>query len=560
MVRRFMKDGAIYYQRLNNPSEAVLEYFGEAGNSYWKDYYQQGLTDFHNLSASVKDNNFKTVSIGDYLINLGKIELNNELHWLSQTFGFNDYDAHYVLEHYNDFIKIINQLSGMGNNFSNIVKELELKAEGKNRAGVATAYFDSHLSTVLGQRLAKFPNPINMSKDEIDAKFEQIIKDSIMEVIHKISITTDTIDGEDVQSWKELEPAMKLLQTNTTAWGEFENIIMRSFHLDEVKDAIVNWKTNKALNKKNDKTLKQTVRTTISKGKDTEIANRSIMGFLDEYFSNAIINYTIDVINGGMVKTSGRVLTGNIATTDTITFYSREATIDLSELSETLNDAMNTNSKKAVNKKLQQWLLKYQNILNNNNIFLEYSNNKLQGLGDYFDEVQGFSNGGKKLLIDAPSIINRADNGNILPITAIYKLFNTADGAMFEGEREYIELNIKLALSSAIASMLFDDWQTIGIPNTNAVHVFTLDYIKIPLSFLLIKLGEAVKVAASNINNYVRIDFQLAHPDYTKTKTPATTKNEVLEYWDKQAALMKAQSTFSVYFLQALKDMLGQLK
>jgi len=60
---------------------------------------------------------------------------------------------------------------------------------------------------------------------------------------------------------------------------------------------------------------------------------------------------------------------------------------------------------------------------------------------------------------------------------------------------------------------MFDDWQTIGVPNVGAqsIHVFDLDGISIPASLLFIRLGTAMMTAVSEMKTWVSVRVHLPH-------------------------------------------------
>lgn len=118
-----------------------------------------------------------------------------------------------------------------------------------------------------------------------------------------------------------------------------------------------------------------------------------------------------------------------------------------------------------------------------------------------------------------------------------------------------------------MAKLLFDDWTTIGdsVGNFNAIHVFHLSGIAVPLSYLLQKMAEAAEEALGNLishpSSYFKVNFNL--PSSIKFPDPSNTTSFISEIksdsekgsgaylqmaWEAQRAEALA-STFGIDFL-----------
>ena len=83
---------------------------------------------------------------------------------------------------------------------------------------------------------------------------------------------------------------------------------------------------------------------------------------------------------------------------------------------------------------------------------------------------------------------------------------NTLKGAVGESEKA----NLQNILATDIAYLLFDDINSIGVPTTGAtaLHIFDLDGIYIPLSYLLWELAESIQTGLDNPHLFVKVNIK----------------------------------------------------
>ena len=111
------------------------------------------------------------------------------------------------------------------------------------------------------------------------------------------------------------------------------------------------------------------------------------------------------------------------------------------------------------------------------------------------------------------------------------------------------------AVASDIAYLLFDDVETIGVPQWGAaaLHLFDLNGIYIPLSYLLWELANSIKYGLDNPHLFVKVNI--------------TTPNNIqfeeepwgYERWKEQRTTALQEIKISASFLQNFRDIINSL-
>lgn len=128
----------------------------------------------------------------------------------------------------------------------------------------------------------------------------------------------------------------------------------------------------------------------------------------------------------------------------------------------------------------------------------------------------------------------------------IYNLLQMGEGAI--GAGQYTE-STSQTLASAIAFMLFDDYDTIGnLPTNggNSIHIFTLEGMMIPLSGFLYGFGRAMEDMAGNLDKWVHVTIS-APPIKFPQHGPARFQND---NWGVQAEAARTETTIHYTFLK----------
>ena len=208
---------------------------------------------------------------------------------------------------------------------------------------------------------------------------------------------------------------------------------------------------------------------------------------------------------------------------------------------------------------LNQWAntFFYNNTLSKlDKSFIVYESAKSYSLTGL--DSRGFGNTGSfdELINIANQIGKREQIDNLL------KAFrNTIDGTIGSNRREEIKEKIRFTLSEAIAYFLFDDWKQIGESNNNSIHMFSLDGVLVPLSYLLIAAGKAMQETEKNSSSFFKLS--LTTPKEIKYPTPLTSEevgeNSIFHFWDIQREEASQNSKYSISFIKNFTKLISQL-
>ena len=108
---------------------------------------------------------------------------------------------------------------------------------------------------------------------------------------------------------------------------------------------------------------------------------------------------------------------------------------------------------------------------------------------------------------------------------------------------------------------MFDDYQSIGQGDANAVHMYLLSGKYIPSSTVLFSMADAVKEAKANTRADVTlpppIDDQGPSWSNLAGDTDVEFKEALWNYWKEEYLRAKAASNWSVSFTLKIKQILG---
>lgn len=507
--------------------------------------------------------------IADVLLSQAAIEKKKEINFLKEVFEIDTIQLN--LNDYAVLINKLNELIGLKKKYKQLLTALnegvgKTELQKKTRRGYgAAAYFDSYLAKHLGDKISsamRSQKNIDMIMSGDDAAFEEfiskIIDDSIEKTIEEIAEKqTDVIGGVKVHMWKDI---IKILdETEEVLYGRFKSELYKRYNLDNVKKEIRKFITDKFKDKKNLRGLKSTIRKSYN---ISTKAMRGVEGYIEEFFQ-AILPDNATITNKGTVITRrGTVLESNVAKTDTVSLYSADVDFNLRPLVDELNSAGHFHN-----------LVETQEFLNN-------FNNKLQSMPDNFviyesvkkyainsDNFGGF-HGGTVNIRDLQTMFRKTQN----PIDVdklMVTLLNTMNGAILTNGKE-VRKKLSYALSSSVATFLFDDWESIGnIDNERALHIFILNSVRVPLSYFLYALGTAIKRTQNDPTSLIKFSFnmdEILYPDpigQGENSEPFDTSKGIKGYWEEQKQKALEHANFSVTFLQnfntLIEDLIGKL-
>lgn len=557
-----VKDGYIFYDRLNyNQPNAV--YWNKIGKTADKDLKE-------NIELLKIENDRE--KLADMLLAQSKIEHEKEKNFLEKVFEIDT--SKIDLDDYPTLINKLNELIGLKDDYKYLLTVLK---EGRGKTEVqkktargygAAAYFDGYLAGNLSKRISNAMRnqkniDIILSGNDIDYDnfIIKIIDKSIEDTIKQISQNEhETIDNEDIYMWKN---AIKLLEkTEEVLYGRFKSDLYKKFNLDDTKEQIRIFLRDKLSSSKKLRGLRTTIKDSYTMQtkdkKEKERYMRGAEGFLEEYLQAVLSDNIIIGLKGAAATRQGTVFKSNIAKTDTISLYSTNINFDLQPLIDELNSQNH-----------------FENLMETQN-YLNSFNDKLQSMPDNFvvyesvkkyatnsDNFRGFG-GGVSRVKDLPMMFNKT-NTEIDVEKLITTLLNTMTGAIHEKNKNDRK-EISYQLSASVATFLFDDWESIGnITTDNVLHIFILDSVRIPLSYLLYAIATAIREVNDNPTSIIKFSYSLGsilYPDPIgrgKNDEPFDKKGGMQKYWEEQRIKAREQATFSTHFLQNFNKIISNL-
>ena len=550
-----VSNGYIVYQR-----------GAESNSPYWRSVHKKAVADASTISSiQLGEKNNKLIEAGNRLISLGEIEQQKELALINQATGGSMSSADDIKE----FIRNFNEILIGKQQFEKAIERIEdaitePKQEKASRAPTIASWFTSYLGTSLNQNITQFidQNTSALIKKDFSlwaAELDNIIDKSIDQAFENMLIKMEKDPNKelygDQETWSEIYKASQQLNGFNTY---FREMIRSKIDFSKISNLLEQEGID--ITKKR----KKGIRTKVDGPKGLNLRNesksRSIGGSVEEYIMS--IASTLGEATKSAASTGTRVFASEKMLTDTVTLFSYEANVDSEKMAQNIVDILNESltSSNSLKKTVQIMEDFYNNYLSKlNNSFIVYGSTKSYSLSDSF---RGFHGGGSRQLASAVELIQKAGIGNSGAVDRYVKAaYNTGKGAIFAGQREQIQEDLKIALMSAAAELLFDDWVTIGTPSVGAqsIHVLQLEGIQLPLSVFLIAAGKAMVEAASDMERIIKISVKLPGP--IKYSTPIQTAgghmSEILEKWEEQASIAADQSTFSLIFLSNFKSLIS---
>lgn len=193
--------------------------------------------------------------------------------------------------------------------------------------------------------------------------------------------------------------------------------------------------------------------------------------------------------------------------------------------------------------------------------FIVYTNVKNYTVNSDFERRGGFSAGEAIKLRTFAGISKQIiPDGKKFTIA----LMNTIPGAL--NDKNYGQ--VKTALARSIAAFLFDDFSTIGNDikqGANALHLFSLNGIYVPLSWFFYQLSLSFSNAEQKINSNGLVRITIKEPSEIEFPTQAhqiawQKKNGGQSAWRYQADEALDSTTITVHFLGAIKELLKDLQ
>lgn len=487
-------------------------YQRDSRNAYWRRIRQKKEAQVRNLMGQIPaPNNDYYSRIGENLISLGKGERAKEIALINQALGTNFNVSDVAIE--KEFIENFNQILIGADRYKKALQQItkaneEYTRGKKSLAPVLSSLFLSKLNKHLVPDLRKY---INSHTEEILAgdtsDWEAISSEVLQKAAHKaleelLTTTSNLKDGEidifgtyatNVDLFKEY-----LKEENSKI---FFDLIESKIGLDNIKSIVAKHleKIQYALLKGKRKTYSSWIANNIH----TSSRAGQFGGSVNEY----IMQLEQAVANS--LKESGRgarIMTNEMQKIDNALIISIDADVDANGILEDLSASLE--GSESLIESANRMNEYYENHLKQlDKSFIIFSSGKAYGLNNF--SSHGFTNDKSRGIGDLRTVLTQGPNGMSIQKAQdfIDVVINAMPGAVLQGSQSAIKDSLRAEIFRSMAYLLFDDWIAIGnIETTNAIHVFNLNGLEIPLSTLLIGAGQAIK-AASQSSRWFRTDI-----------------------------------------------------
>lgn len=537
----------VYYQRL-----ATDERFKTSSLIYMK-----AMVTTDNYNKIIKDLNLNIVGL---LKAQAAAEREKEINVLRRIAPNVNYTDMSPIE----LINQINKLIGLRDQYENYLKYIRdwySKTQAKNMSPVVSSYMSSKIASLINREyIEDFKNTVGemVAANGDSTKIKQIAENFANKVIENFiadtnNITTELLTemsmvnytlGEENLVWEQI---LNQINSDANAKNVFITDVMNRFGL---KEKVI--KAYDLIHSKKRKTYKGAMRKAI------ELTAAPQGGYIYEVITGFMQGFAVN----------SNISTSRISDKGTTDLLTVKVDFDYQDMVKSKVEELQTgvSDKADAVKKMTE----FSEFLKNNvgDGFIIYGNAKSYKLNRLSD-MEGYFNGGSRNIKQLPSFMAQYD----IPISedTVELIINTIPGAILEGNTTVQDF-LTGALAGQVAKLLFDDWTTIGDSggSFDAIHVFNLSGITIPLSYLLEKMAEAAEQAADELmahpSSYVQVQFNL--PSDIKFREPSQTTAFIQEGRDKHRNLQTAweaqkedalKSTFGINFLSNFNQLLNQL-
>ena len=498
-------DGYVYYKWLEKASEKPHN-----TNGYYDEYIKESTKVLENLSRlyNIHDNS----NVADSLMGQAHAEVSKEVQALQTLFGvpisatFSLDDLGATEAFFKEVIDALNKTLNLKENFERNVSRIksnlkDTNEEGKLQINIAS-FFDTYYAAAWSDRQAiregKMLNSIasaiesGVPEDEaIDQYFTIELEETIKLAIKKM-LLSDRFNGKDEDTEKDYQKLYDILDT-FQGTGLLIQQLKQAYQIDTIKEEM---RRNISVSSKQKKVKykdleKANVKSMVSKQRYGR--GGQALEFFENFITNSLLSGTIknDGIEISITGQSTHTGASGMKADNIITFGINQSYLD---------DMLKSLEGKQVNRTnitsaIQDMENKLKNVKEG---FIIYSSAK-----NYVRKDKGFEgfSGGAAIKMD----VYQAVSGKTEVVEAIKQLLPGAVGDTSENRE-----NVNSAIAQHIAYLLFDDFTIDGSvkDGPTSLHLFDLDGIYIPLSFLLFRMAKAIKETQKNPTSVISIEIK----------------------------------------------------
>lgn len=513
----------------------------DSESPFWRYIYNQGAADAASLPTSL---NYQyrvpeLGAVGNTLITMGQAEEERERQVIFQCLGTQySQDTSEFIREFNDILAQKAQLvSAMDKLKEFSSKSLRDAASNKQ----FSSHFVNHFGTTLNANLTAFLGNLEQQIDSTnfsayESQIEEVVKQSINEALDKAIAQGET--GEDVSFYAALQEVISIFPSFR---GAFRDAVYSRFNVNNLQNIVSNRSVRPG-----------SKRTGIRSAIDSK-AGLNLKNLRNTtYFAKSLQEVVDNLINN--MGTSAQASNGkaiNISDPDSFQVFSIEQGIDFSAFDSIFGiDQFDDSQITTVISQLEQYY--NQNLAQLDQSLVVYS--PLQVYNTFEARIAPY--GGATELQALDELFSHSfmsDKSGLLKFVEVAR--NVGSGAYFQDLKISVETELEMALMSAAADFLLQDWDITyryGVSG-NRIQVISLGGKYLPLSALYTAVGRAFIMAATNLESlvsvYVETPGEILYPEpiIIQGEDPMP---EVLAAWDRQAQAAREEATFAIYFFQ----------
>lgn len=428
------------------------------------------------------------------------------------------------------YIRHFNEIVLGQKRFAGILKRvtLAIKKGGKERAPSQAAHFVSRFTSAFNECLKEEDDVIGLCTD--NQRWQNfLIKVSNIAVFRMLDSFEDLENKQHFGLREDYEGLSKYLMGNPVFYDFVRSYLKIDELKDEVEKIVTKQKTKRYKNIKVNDVYKIIEKYDKKTGKavDNEIFARMIGGSVQEFLDTGMMQ---EGLRAKGFKTAGNSIKSNIGATDTITLVTRSFKIPLEELEERFQRAAQGFSQEEIAKHFEDATKKMEGR-DFSDLFVIHGSSKLYTMGDSFKRFDKDTR-----IQDFETILNQSGiqdylgggRANRLGNKLVSLYYNTIPGATLHDEEDEIKEIIRVLMAAVAGRLLFSDWSMIGYDykgGVNQIHVFNLEGVIIPLSFVLKKLAYAMEQFGNGTWKNYYYDSPLTVANFRKPSNILYPKN-----------------------------------
>ena len=559
--------------------------------SFWYQIWKSGTQELNSMLSSAKVSPQDYSSVGDQLISLANAELNKEVSVIQKALKI-DLDIKRILEddaQFKEFIALINQLIMGKKQFEAAVKRVKnaIKRAGESWApapnisslflrqfidDICRTFADIIISNAKGHEeefyTGNFTSIESLLKDAYRKQFSETFKNIINQ---SSNFGKDSFFGKQ-EDYEEFLQYLEDLQERREEMDEVFDRLYKRIPFDQIFNVLKNSSDKIAKNLKSGNKNASSLGLTTPMKEASFAKSSTTGGTAAEIIVNILSNINIskDILTGKS-SSYGFNPDSEIMKIDQGIIVSFSVDNIEKELKGSFEE-LNKKTFKDLNDAAEKISNFTEDVLSKiDDGFIIYSNQKMYSLadaikGDKDAKIKGrrgftgFSGGSSRKISSLREISDKVGNGD--QIEKLITLAKSAmSGAYLFGSQPQITEAISLQLANFFAYLFFDDWVSFAHENSigNVVHVFNLEGINLPLSYLLRELGEALQAAGHNTSSILKatvsygqgvlfdkgVQFEGYHP----------TEEVLIATWNRQRDVADAETTFKIHFMGGFKEL-----